>query len=448
MISLELTTFLLGICYCSCGLVYIEDKTFTRNYIEGDVIYTDNVTASKFIHCASICIKKCKQSCSLISFTEGTCRCYSYYARKTNGQYAPNGEKTMYFRMADTDDGANGATTADSTRSFMSSSLKEETQEYSPVMCNNTPSTIESCKTVPSGEYYIRAFNTDLTVTFSKFLHTVFLTTSYGFTFNFEHQADGSYLIHANINSTTNHAMYVNITSMNMKLSISSSPDNLTYYYLEYQPEGSFKLRVRSLDYYITRSNLLLKLTNKTYGHDEKFLIETTRPAWDIIFRIPTGSPYNIYQAFLYGKQQLMTNSCEVDTDGRCKYSFTRKDDLFRDWWNGCLSLCKIKYSLMKDDIELLAFEFDGMNTSPETWFVAGKLQRCRHFPNVVTNLSLTAVESGEWFFKITDKRLQMNIFGVHYENQTDPANRKLAAVIFNATSKKPCKHSVCKSVT
>ncbi|KAL3871535.1 hypothetical protein ACJMK2_039528, partial [Sinanodonta woodiana] len=58
-------------------------------------------------------------------------------------------------------------------------------------------------------------------------------------------------------------------------------------------------------------------------------------PAWDIIFQILTGSPYNIYQAFLYGKKQLMTNSCEVDTDGRCKYSFTRKDEILRAWRNG-----------------------------------------------------------------------------------------------------------------
>ncbi|KAL3871508.1 hypothetical protein ACJMK2_039502, partial [Sinanodonta woodiana] len=63
--------------------------------------------------------------------------------------------------------------------------------------------------------------------------------------------------------------------------------------------------------------------------------------AWDIIFRIPTGSPYNIYQAFLYGNKQLMTNSCVVDTDGTCKYSFTRKDHILGDWWNGCLRICK-----------------------------------------------------------------------------------------------------------
>ncbi|KAL3871506.1 hypothetical protein ACJMK2_039500, partial [Sinanodonta woodiana] len=103
-ISLTLTTALIVICSCSCGLVYIEDKTFTSNYIEGDVIYADNDTASKFIHCISICIKKCKQSCSLISFTDGICRCHSSYARKNKGQYAPNGEKTMYFRIADKND--------------------------------------------------------------------------------------------------------------------------------------------------------------------------------------------------------------------------------------------------------------------------------------------------------------------------------------------------------
>ncbi|KAL3871512.1 hypothetical protein ACJMK2_039506, partial [Sinanodonta woodiana] len=100
-ISLGLITVLV-ICFCNCGLVYIEDKTFTSNYIEGDVIYIDNDNASKFIQCVSICITKCKQSCYLISFTEGTCRCHSSYARKTNEQYGPNGGKTKYFRIADT----------------------------------------------------------------------------------------------------------------------------------------------------------------------------------------------------------------------------------------------------------------------------------------------------------------------------------------------------------
>ncbi|KAL3871501.1 hypothetical protein ACJMK2_039495, partial [Sinanodonta woodiana] len=69
-ISLGLTTVLLVICYCSCGLVYIADKTFTSKYMDGDVIYTDNDNTSKFIHCVSICIKNCKHSCPLISFTE------------------------------------------------------------------------------------------------------------------------------------------------------------------------------------------------------------------------------------------------------------------------------------------------------------------------------------------------------------------------------------------
>ncbi|KAL3871510.1 hypothetical protein ACJMK2_039504, partial [Sinanodonta woodiana] len=103
-ISLGLTTVLFAICYCRCGLVYIDDKTFTSNYIEGDVIYTDNDPASKFIHCISICIKKCKQSCPLISFTEGICRCHSSYARKNEGQYAPNEGKSMYFRITETYD--------------------------------------------------------------------------------------------------------------------------------------------------------------------------------------------------------------------------------------------------------------------------------------------------------------------------------------------------------
>ncbi|KAL3871515.1 hypothetical protein ACJMK2_039509 [Sinanodonta woodiana] len=217
-------------------------------------------------------------------------------------------------------------------------------------------------------------------------------------------------------------------------MSVSSSPKNQTYYNLEYQPEGSFKLKVKSLDYYISRSDILLQLTNETYEHDGKFIIETTSPAWDIIFRIPTGSPYNIYQAFLYGKGQLMTNSCEYDTNGTCKYSFTRKDDLLTDWWNGCLSVCKIKYSLMKDNIELLAFVFDGVNTNPETWFVAEKLLRCINYRNIITNLSLTAAEAGDWFFKITDLTEQIIIFALHYGNQTDPTDRNLTAVIFNTT--------------
>ncbi|KAL3871505.1 hypothetical protein ACJMK2_039499, partial [Sinanodonta woodiana] len=93
-ISLRLTTVFLVIYFCNCGLVYIEDKTFTSNYIEGDVIYTDNDTASKFIRCISICMKKCKQVCSLISFTEGTCRCHRSYARKINEQHGPNRETT------------------------------------------------------------------------------------------------------------------------------------------------------------------------------------------------------------------------------------------------------------------------------------------------------------------------------------------------------------------
>ncbi|KAL3871502.1 hypothetical protein ACJMK2_039496, partial [Sinanodonta woodiana] len=103
-ISLGLTTVLFLLCSCNCGLVYIEDTTFTSNYTEGDVIYADNDTASKFIHCVSICLKECKKSCSLITFTEGTCRCHSSYARKTNEQYGPNGEKTMYFRIDETHD--------------------------------------------------------------------------------------------------------------------------------------------------------------------------------------------------------------------------------------------------------------------------------------------------------------------------------------------------------
>ena len=106
-ISLGLTTVLLVICSCSCGLVYIEDKTFTSNFIEGDAIYTVNDSASKFIHCVSVCIKKCKQPCSLISFTEGLCRCHSSYASKKNGQHAPNGDKTMYLRIAERNEGKN-----------------------------------------------------------------------------------------------------------------------------------------------------------------------------------------------------------------------------------------------------------------------------------------------------------------------------------------------------
>ncbi|KAL3871504.1 hypothetical protein ACJMK2_039498, partial [Sinanodonta woodiana] len=179
-------------------------------------------------------------------------------------------------------------------------------------------------------------------------------------------------------------------------------------------------------------SDILLKLTKETFGKDEKFLIETTRPAWDIIFRIPTGSPYNIYQAFLYGKQQLMTNSCEVDTDGMCNDSFARNDDMLRDWWNGCLSVCKIKYSLMQNNREILTFVFDGVNTSPETWFVEEKLQRCSYYKYIGSPFSLTLAESGEWFFRIIDKITQTNIFSIHYENYANSTDKKLAALLFN----------------
>ncbi|KAL3871500.1 hypothetical protein ACJMK2_039494, partial [Sinanodonta woodiana] len=147
IISIGLTTVLIAIGSCKCGLVYIDDKTFTSNYIEGDVCYTHNDTASKFIHCVSICIKKCKQSCTLISFAEGTCRCHSSYARKINGQNAPDGGKTMYFRIAETHDGRKETITADTTSSLESSSVKEEKPECSSITRNISASTVDSCKT-------------------------------------------------------------------------------------------------------------------------------------------------------------------------------------------------------------------------------------------------------------------------------------------------------------
>ncbi|KAL3871503.1 hypothetical protein ACJMK2_039497, partial [Sinanodonta woodiana] len=284
----------------------------------------------------------------------------------------------------------------------------------------------------PSGEYYIYAFNTDIMVSYNIVSYTVYLTRTYGSKFNFEHRADGSYLIYANISNNTKPYMYVDRASMNIKLSVSSSPVNQSYYYLEYQPEGSFKFKVKSLDYYITTSGILLTLTKETYGQNGKFLIETTSPVWDIIFQIPMGSPYNIYQAFLYGKKQLMTNSCEVDTNGTCKYSFTRKDDLFRDWWDGCLSVCKIKYSLMQRNTDVVAFVFDGVNTSPVTWFVAEKLQRCINIKQITSLYSLTAAEPGDWFFKVTDKLTQTNVFSMHYEYQGVPPDRSLVAVLYD----------------
>ncbi|KAL3871499.1 hypothetical protein ACJMK2_039493, partial [Sinanodonta woodiana] len=288
-----------------------------------------------------------------------------------------------------------------------------------------------------NGEYYIQVFNSDYQVAVN-ISYAVYLTILYRSTFNFENQADGSYLIYVKSNISTNCYMYVNGNSI--QLTLSSSPANQTYYYLEYQPEGSFKIRVKSLDYYIARSDITLQVTNETYGQNGKFLIESTRPAWDIIFQIPTGSPYTIYQAFLYGKGQLMTNSCEVDTNGTCKYSFTRKNDILRDWWNGCLSVCKIKLSLVQDDMQWFHCVFDGVNTSPETWFVAEKLQKCIHYYNIGTNYSLTAAESGDWFFKITEKLTQKNVFSVYYANQTQPPYRKLTAQLFNNASKKHLK--------
>ncbi|KAK3586981.1 hypothetical protein CHS0354_026697 [Potamilus streckersoni] len=65
-------------------------------------------------------------------------------------------------------------------------------------------------------------------------------------------------------------------------------------------------------------------------------------------------SLYNIYQALLYGTKQLMTNSREVNTDGTCTDSFARKDGLLRDWWNGCLSVCKI--SLLLENLKKYNF--------------------------------------------------------------------------------------------
>ncbi|KAK3586982.1 hypothetical protein CHS0354_026698, partial [Potamilus streckersoni] len=125
-------------------------------------------------------------------------------------------------------------------------------------------------------------------------------------------------------------------------MSDSLSGVNQTYFVLEYQPKGTFRIKVKSSDYYIAKSGTFLNLTNDAYGDNGKFVIEKASTTWDVIFRIPIGSPYNIHQAFLYGTRQLMTDSCEVKTtDGTCKYSFTRKDGLLRDWWNGCLRLCK-----------------------------------------------------------------------------------------------------------
>ncbi|KAK3586977.1 hypothetical protein CHS0354_026693 [Potamilus streckersoni] len=202
--------------------------------------------------------------------------------------------------------------------------------------------------------------------------------------FNFERQVDGSYLIYARKNMTTNLFLHVTGSSLYVQLSGSSFPVNQTYYLLEYQLDGTFRIKVKSLGYYIAKSGAFLSLTNESYGDNGKFLIETANPAWDVIFQIPNGSPYNIYQAFLHGTKQLMTNSCDLDSDGTCKYSFIRKDGILRDWWNGCLSVCKIKYSLINNNMVVLDFVFDGVNTSPETWFVATKLQSSNDHPDII----------------------------------------------------------------
>ncbi|KAK3586983.1 hypothetical protein CHS0354_026699 [Potamilus streckersoni] len=84
---------------------------------------------------------------------------------------------------------------------------------------------------------------------------------------------------------------------------------------------------------------------------------------------------------------------------------------------------------------------FDGVNTSPETWFVATKLQMCYQFPNI-TDLALAAAQSGDWYFTVTDTRLKRSIFAVHYENLTNTSspNRKLTAVLMGNKSKKAIK--------
>ncbi|KAK3586978.1 hypothetical protein CHS0354_026694 [Potamilus streckersoni] len=103
-IFLGLINHLVVFCSCRGGLVYIDDKTFTNNYLEGDAVYTDNHTTTKFIHCVSVCIKECMPPCPLISFTDGICRCHSSYARINKGQYATNRDKTMYFRIDNDND--------------------------------------------------------------------------------------------------------------------------------------------------------------------------------------------------------------------------------------------------------------------------------------------------------------------------------------------------------
>ncbi|KAK3586976.1 hypothetical protein CHS0354_026692 [Potamilus streckersoni] len=104
-ICLGLSILLVVIYSCSGGLVYVEDKIFTTNYFEGEVVYTDNHTTTKFIHCVSVCIKECMPPCPLISFTDGICRCHSSYARINKGQYATDGNKTKYFRLDNKNDG-------------------------------------------------------------------------------------------------------------------------------------------------------------------------------------------------------------------------------------------------------------------------------------------------------------------------------------------------------
>ncbi|KAK3586985.1 hypothetical protein CHS0354_026701 [Potamilus streckersoni] len=432
----------------SGALVYVEDKTFTTNYFEGDAVYTDNHTTTKFIHCVSVCVKECMPPCPLISFTDGICRCHTSYARINNGQYATNRDRTMYFRIDTNNDGgketANVTTTANPIIS-KSSSLGQEESEYSSfttdIVCTNKPSTADLCKIVPDGEYYIKVFNTFLRATFYTNKQNVFLTLSYWNTFNFKHQLDGSYLIYVKNNMTTNYFLHVNGSSLYVKLSDASSHVNQTYYFLEYQPKGIFRIKVKSLDYYIATSGIVLSLTNDAYGDNRTFIIETDRPIWDVIFRIPIGSPYNIYQAFLYGTKQLMTDSCEVNTDGTCHYSFTRKDGLLRDWWNGCLRLCKVKFSLTQNMTELFFLVFVGLNTSPETWFVETKLQMCNIYPNI-TDVSLTAAQSGDWYFTVAVTRLKRSIFAAHYDNlaNTSSPNRKLTAVVLGNESKKPIK--------
>ncbi|KAK3586979.1 hypothetical protein CHS0354_026695 [Potamilus streckersoni] len=307
---------------------------------------------------------------------------------------------------------ANVSTTANPSI-CKSSSLKQEESEC--ISFTNTPSTVDPCQTVLGGEYYIHVFNTHLMVSFNIFAYEIYLIKSYGAKFNFEHQVDGSYLIYVKNNMTKNYFLHVNGSSLYGQLSDASTPVNLTYYFLEYQPEGTFRIKVKSLDHYIATSGLFLSLTNDAYGENAKFLIETARPAWDVIFRIPIGSPYNIYKAFLYGTKQLMTNSCEVNTYGTCNYSFTRNDDKLRAWWNGYSSVCKIKFSVIVKELASLDFVFDGVNTSPETWFVARKLQRSNYYTNI-TGLSLTAAESEVRYFLIRDARIQKNICSAYYD--------------------------------